>query len=355
MLKQKHFFNGAIHFLIGEDENGFDGKTVINVNRIIDGPYEDGTFVDIIHIVDNNYETVRVGSVIMPETMTANIDKLIESFSVFFDDFQDYYNMSVFKDLIRTMVIDEKWCSENSFIFRLFRDIIDSDKFENEEEFIKIRYYAPRYDDDGDHIYNASYEYHLYKDDLKYISHSEGDLESEEIDEDSFYDDDDIEDEDEIVEEVVVEEEEKTEEHHHHCEYSQIFSRRFFNEKNIDFSLFPFGYDKRGNEMYVELYASLPQDQDQALQMVKNTVANIELRFKPVATEWNTNPKLQELYEEIKKYNLEVVEGDKSWFHDKGNTLVNSKELRELMKEVLDIIGLEQDPDTDYWKLRKEN
>lgn len=329
MLKQKHFFNGAIHFLIGEDENGFDGKTVINVNRIIDGPYEDGTFVDIIHIVDNNYETVRVGSVIMPETMTANIDKLIESFSVFFDDFQDYYNISVFKDLIRTMVIDEKWCSENSFIFRLFRDIIDSDKFENEEEFIKIRYYAPRYDDDGDHIYNASYEYHLYKDDLKYISHSEDDLESEEIDEDSFYDDDDIEDE-EVVEEVVTEDYKGEE---HFSEYSEIYKKGDFDKRKVDLSLFPFGYViNNTEEEYTKLHMITPIDSEQALQQVKTTVANIELDYKPEATEWNTNPKLLELYEEMKKYNLEEIEEDNSWFHDKKRTIAESEYLKALMK-----------------------
>lgn len=355
MLKQEHFFNGAVHLLIGEDENGFDGKTVINVNRITEGPNEDGTFVDIIHIMDNNYEIVRVGSIIMPETMTANIDKLIESFSVFFDDFQDYYNMSVFKDLIRTIVIDEKWHSENSFIFRLFRDIIDADKFEDEEEFIKIRYYAPRYDDDGDHIYNASYEYHLYKDDLKYISYSEDDLESEEIDEDTFYDDDDIEDEeDEIVEEVVVEEEELGEESF--VEYSQIFNKGDFDTSKVDLSLFPFGYViDNTEEEYTKLHMITPINSEQALQQVKNTVANIELNFKPVATEWNTNPKLLELYEEMKKYNLEDVEEDNSWFHDKKRTIFNSVYLKVLMVKVLETIGLEQDPDTKHWKPREEN
>lgn len=340
MLKQKHFFNGAIHLLIGQDENGMEGKTVINVNKIIEGPHEDGTFVDIIHIVDNNYETVRVGSIIMPETMTSNIDKLVDSFSVFYDDFQDYYNMSVFKDLIRTMVIDENWHETNNLLNRLFRSLIDEDKFKNEEEFIKIRYFGPRYDDMGVHIYNGTHEYYLYKDHIDYIR-EEDDLELEEMDEDQFYDDDD-----DIEEEVVVEEEE-LEEHHH--EYSQIFSRHF-NEKNIDFSLFPFGYVSHEDDIYIKLYASLPQDQEQALQMVRNTVANIELRFKPVADQWNANPKLQELYEEIKKYNLEEVEGDSSWFHDKGSTIVNSEELKESMKKVLNVIGLEQDPNTKYWE-----
>lgn len=353
MLKQEYFFNGSVHFLIGEDENGFDGKTVINVNRIIEGPYEDGTFVDIIHIMDNNYETVRVGSIIMPETMTANIDKLIESFSVFFDDFQDYYNMSVFKDLIRTIVIDEKWHSENSFIFRLFRDIIDADKFEDEEEFIKIRYYAPRYDDDGDHIYNASYEYHLYKDDLKYISHSEDDLESEEIDEDTFYDDDDLEEDEEVVEEVVTEDYKGEE---HFSEYSEIYKKGEFDKSKVDLSLFPFGYAIDNiEEEYTKLHMITPINAEQALQQVKTTVANIELDYKPTATEWNTNPKLLELYEEMKKYNLEDVEGDNSWFHDKKRTIVNSVYLKVLMVKVLEIIGLEQDPDTKHWKLKEQN
>ena len=116
--------------------------------------------------------------------------------------------------------------------------------------------------------------------------------------------------------------------------------------------MFPFGYVNQEDDIYVKLYASLPQNQEQALQMVRNTVANIELRFKPVADQWNTNPKLQELYEEIKKYNLNEVEGDETWFHDKGSTIVNSKELRELMKQVLTEIGLEQDPDTNFWKLK---
>ena len=350
MLKQKHFFNGSVHLLIGEDENGFDGKTVINVNRIIEGPYEDGTFVDIIHIMDNNYETVKVGSIIMPETMTENINKLIESFSVFFDDFQDYYNMKVFKDLIRTMVIDEKWHSENSFIFRLFRDIIDADKFENEEEFIKIRYYGPRYDDEGDHIYNASYEYHLYKNDLKYI-HDEEDMIHDEMDEDQFYDDDDIEDE-EVVEEVIVEEEEIGEESF--VEYSEIYKKGEFDKNKVDLSLFPFGYviDNTDGE-YTKLHMVTPINSEQALQQVKNTVANIELDYKPIATEWNTNPKLQELYEEMKKYNLEEVEGDSSWFHDKKRTIAESEYLKALMKQVLEIIGLEQDYNTKYWRPRE--
>ena len=354
MLKQEHFFNGSVHLMIGEDENGFDGKTVINVNRITEGTNEDGTFVDIIHIMDNNYEIVRVGSIIMPETMTANIDKLIESFSVFFDDFQDYYNMFAFKDLIRTMVIDEKWHSENNLLFRLFRNLIDEDKFENEEEFIKIRYYAPRYDDDGDHIYNASYEYHLYKDDLKYISHSEDDLESEEIDEAIFYDDDDIEDEeDEIVEEVVTEEELGEESF---VEYSEIYKKGEFDKNKVDLSLFPFGYviDNTDGE-YTKLHMITPINAKQALQQVKNTVANIELGYKPIATEWNTNPKLLELYEEMKKYNLEEVEGDNSWFHDKKKTIAESEYLKALMKQVLEIIGLEQDYNTKYWKPREEN
>lgn len=90
--------------------------------------------------------------------------------------------------------------------------------------------------------------------------------------------------------------------------------------------------------------------------MVRNTVANIELRFKPVADQWNTNPKLQELYEEIKKYNLEEVEGDNSWFHDKGSTIVNSEYLKALMIQVLEIIGLKQDYSTKYWEpIEKEN
>ena len=352
MLKQKHFFNGAVHILLGPNRIGMEGKTVINVNKIIEGPNEDSSFVDIIHILDNNYEIVRVGSIIVPETMSSNIDKLIESFTVFFDDFQNcHYNMSVFKDLIRTMVIDEKWHESNSLLYRLFNGLMDEDKFENEDEFIKIRYYGPRYDSDGDHIYNASYEYHLYRDHIDYIEKEEDYLESEEMDEDQFYDDDDLE-EDEIVEEVVVEEEEIEE---YHPEYSEIFSKENYKEKNIDFSLFPFGeHIEEDGDIYVKLYSYLPQNQEQALSMVKNTVANIELKFKPVATEWNTNPKLQELYDKIKKYNLEEVKGDNSWFHDKGNTIVNSKELKELMKQVLDVLGLEQDPDTKFWKLRNK-
>lgn len=349
MLKQKHFFNGAVHLLIGQDENGFDGKTVINVNRITEGPNEDGTFVDIIHIMDNNYEIVRVGSIIMPETMTENINKLIESFSVFYDDFQDYYNMSTFKDLIRTMVIDERWHSENSLLFRMFRNLIDEDKFEDENEYIKIKYYGPRYDDDGDHIYNASYEYHLYKDDLKYIDYEE-DLIAED-EEEKFYD---IDDEDEEVVEEVVTEEELGEESF--IEYSEIYKKGEFDKSKVDLSLFPFGYVIDNiEEEYTKLHMVIPINSEQALQQVKNTVANIELDYKPEATEWNTNPKLLELYEEMKKYNLEEVEDDNSWFHDKKKTIAESEYLKALMKQVLEIIGLEQDYNTKYWKPREEN
>lgn len=351
MLKQKHFFNGAVHLLIGQDENGFDGKTVINVNRITEGPNEDGTFVDIIHIMDNNYEIVRVGSIIMPETMTENINKLIESFSVFYDDFQDYYNMSTFKDLIRTMVIDERWHSENSLLFRMFRNLIDEDKFEDENEYIKIKYYGPRYDDDGDHIYNASYEYHLYKDDLKYIDYEE-DLIAEN-EEEKFYDIDDEDEDEEVVEEVVTEEELGEESF---IEYSEIYKKGEFDKSKVDLSLFPFGYVIDNiEEEYTKLHMVIPINSEQALQQVKNTVANIELDYKPEATEWNTNPKLLELYEEMKKYNLEEVENDNSWFHDKKKTIAESEYLKALMKQVLEIIGLEQDYNTKYWKPREEN
>lgn len=354
MLKQKHFFNGAVHILLGPNRIGMEGKTVINVNKIIEGPNEDSSFVDIIHILDNNYEIVRVGSIIVPETMSSNIDKLIESFTVFFDDFQNcHYNMSVFKDLIRTMVIDEKWHESNSLLYRLFNGLMDEDKFENEDEFIKIRYYGPRYDSDGDHIYNASYEYHLYRDHIDYIEKEEDYLESDEMDEDQFYDDDDdLEEEDEVVEEVVTEDYKGEE---HFSEYSEIYKKGEFDKSKVDLSLFPFGYViDNTDEEYTKLHMITPIDSEQALQQVKNTVANIELDYKPTATEWNTNPKLLELYEEIKKYNLEEVEGDETWFHDKGSTIVNSKELRELMKEVLTEIGLEQDPNTDYWRPREK-
>ena len=346
MLKQKHFFNGAVHIHLGEDINGNFGKTVINVNRIIEGPHEDSTFIDIIHIVDDYYETMRVGSIIMPETLTEDINRLVDSFEIFYNDVKEYYNEDALKDLIRMMVLDQKWHESNDPIYRLLMNILNKDGYKNDDEFVKVIYYGPRYDDDGDHIYNASHEYLVYKDHIDYIQEEEY-LEP-------VYDDDEDDDynDDEIIEEVVVEEKEEPEHHH---EYSQIFSRHF-NEKNIDFSLFPFGYVSQEDDIYVKLYASLPQDQDQALQMVKNTVANIELKFKPVADQWNSNPKLQELYDEIKKYNLEEVEGDNTWFHDKGSTIVNSEELKELMKKVLNVIGLEQDPNTKYWEpIEKEN
>ena len=99
----------------------------------------------------------------------------------------------------------------------------------------------------------------------------------------------------------------------------------------------------------------IPINSEQALQQVKNTVANIELDYKPEATEWNTNPKLLELYEEMKKYNLEEVEEDNSWFHDKKRTIFNSVYLKVLMVKVLETIGLEQDPDTKHWKLKEQN
>ena len=337
MLKQEHFFNGAVHILLGPNRIGMEGKTVINVNKIIEGPNEDSSFVDIIHILDNNYEIVRVGSIIVPETMSSNIDKLIESFTVFFDDFQNcHYNMSVFKDLIRTMVIDEKWHESNSLLYRLFNGLMDEDKFENEDEFIKIRYYGPRYDSDGDHIYNASYEYHLYRDHIDYI-------EKEEMDEDQFYDDDD---------DLVVEEEEIGEESF--VEYSEIYKKGEFDKSKVDLSLFPFGYViDNTDEEYTKLHMITPIDSEQALQQVKNTVANIELDYKPTATEWNTNPKLLELYEEMKKYNLEEVEGDNSWFHDKKRTIAESEYLKALMVQVLETIGLEQDYATKFWKLRE--
>lgn len=356
MLKQKHFFNGAVHILLGPNRIGMEGKTVINVNKIIEGPNEDSSFVDIIHILDNNYEIVRVGSIIVPETMSSNIDKLIESFTVFFDDFQNcHYNMSVFKDLIRTMVIDEKWHESNSLLYRLFNGLMDEDKFENEDEFIKIRYYSPRYDSDGDHIYNASYEYHLYRDHIDYIEKEEDYLESEEMDEEHFYDDDDddIDDDDEeIIEEVVVEEEELGEESF--VEYSQIFNKGDFDTSKVDLSLFPFGYVIDNiDEEYTKLHMVTPINAEQASQQVKNTVANIELDYKNTATEWNTNPKLLEIYEEMKKYNLEEVEGDNSWFHDKKRAIAESEYLKALMIQILEIIGLEQDYGTKIWKLRE--
>ena len=245
----------------------------------------------------------------MPETLTEDINRLIDSFEIFYNDVKEYYNEDALKDLIRMMVLDQKWHESNDPIYRLLMNILNKDGYKNDDEFVKVIYYGPRYDDDEDNDYD-----------------------------------------DEVIEEVVVEEKEEPEQHH---EYSEIFSRHF-NEKSVDFSLFPFGYVSQEDDIYVKLYASLPQDQEQALQMIKNTVANIELKFKPVATEWNTNPKLQELYEKIKKYNLKEVEGDNSWFHDKGSTIVNSKELKELMKQVLNVLGLEQDPDTKFWEL-KEN
>lgn len=348
MLKQEHFFNGAVHILLGENVNGNYGKTVINVNKIANDFHEEASFIDIIHILDDRYECVRVGSIIMPETMTNDINKLIESFSVFFDDFQDYYNMSAFKDLIRTMVVDEKWHKTNGLIYKLFLNIIDKDHFENDDDFVEIKYFGPRYDDEGELIYNKVYNFHLYNDHIEHVD-DEDYLEPS----DEYEDDDDIE-EDEIVEEVVVEEEEIGEESF--VEYSEIYKKGEFDKIKVDLSLFPFGYvvDNTDGE-YTKLHMVIPINAEQALQQVKNTVANIELDYKPTATEWNTNPKLLELYEEMKKYNLEEVEGDNSWFHDKKRTIAESEYLKALMIQVLETIGLEQDYATKFWKLREEN
>ena len=283
-------------------------------------------------------ECFRVGRIFKPLSLSTDISDMIYTFSAELKDFSNHpFNFDVIKSILMIMATNENWSSSpivDELINKVYRNY-QLNKIKD-DVYLLVTKFTPEEDEEG-WIHNIPYRTRFYNNRIE----KEYPLDEEYMDEDQFYDDDDIE------EEVVVEEED--EEHHH--EYSQIFSRHF-NEKNIDFSLFPFGYVNQEDDIYVKLYAFLPQNQEQALQMVRNTVANIELRFKPVADQWNTNPKLLELYEEIKKYNLEEVEGDETWFHDKGSTIVNSKELRELMKRVLTEIGLEQDPDTKFWKLK---
>ena len=348
MLKQRHEFIGALHIegvqIKREDQDNLTQKIVINCNHISEGPYQGLQFIDMILIYDEA-ECFRIGRIIKPLSLDVNISDMIYTFSTELKSFSDHpFDFDVIKSILMIMATNENW-STSPIVDELINKVYRKYQLNKIKEYVylTVTKFVPEEDEEG--WINIPYKTKFYNNRIE----KDYPLDEEEMDEDQFYDDDD-DIEEEVVEEVIIEEDEEE----YHPEYSQIFSKHFFNEKNVDFSRFTFGYVIHEDDTYTKLHASLPQDQDQALQMVKNTVANIELRFKPVADQWNTNPKLLELYEEIKKYNLEEVEGDETWFHDKGSTIVNSKELRELMKKVLTEIGLEQNPDTDYWKLKKE-
>lgn len=350
MLKQRHDFIGALHIegiqIKREGQDNLTQKIVINCNHISEGPYQGLQFIDMILMYDEA-ECFRVGRIIKPLSLSTDISDMIYTFSAEVKGFSNHpFDFDVIKSILMIMATNESW-SSSVIVDELINGVYRKRQLEQIKEyvFLTVTKFTPEEDEEG-WIHNIPYRTKFYNDRIE----KEYPLDEEEMDEDQFYDDDD-DIEEEVVEEVIIEEEDEEE---YHPEYSQIFSKHFFNEKNVDFSRFTFGYVIHEDNIYTKLHVSLPQDQDQALQMVKNTVANIELRFKPVADQWNTNPKLLELYEEIKKYNLEEVEGDETWFHDKGSTIVNSKELRELMKEVLTEIGLEQDPNTDYWRPREK-
>lgn len=354
MLKQRHEFIGALHIegvqIKREDQDNLTQKIVINCNHISEGPYQGLQFIDMILMYDEA-ECFRIGRIIKPLSLDVNISDMIYTFSTELKSFSDHpFDFDVIKSILMIMATNENW-STSPIVDELINKVYRKYQLNKIKEYVylTVTKFVPEEDEEG-WINNIPYKTKFYNNRIE----KDYPLDEEEMDEDQFYDDDDDLEEDEIVEEVVVEEEEIEE---YHPEYSEIFSKENYKEKNIDFSLFPFGeHIEEDGDVYVKLYSYLPQNQEQALQMVKNTVANIELKFKPVATEWNTNPKLQELYDKIKKYNLEEVKGDNSWFHDKGNTIVNSKELKELMKQVLDVLGLEQDPDTKFWELKeKEN
>ena len=356
MLKQKHEFIGALHIegvqVRRKDQDNLTQKIVINCNHISEGPNQGLQFIDMILMYDEA-ECFRVGRVFKPLSLSTDISDMIYTFSAELKGFSNHpFDFDVIKSILMIMATNENW-STSPIIDELINKVYRNYQLNKikDDVYLLVTKFTPEEDEEG-WINNVPYRTKFYNNRIE----KEYPSDDPEIDEDSFYDDDDIEEDDEIIEEVVVGDEEIEEEiKEYHHEYSQIFSRHFFNDKNVDFSRFPFGYVGHEDDTYTKLHASLPQDQEQALQMVKNTVANIELRFKPVADQWNTNPKLQELYEEIKKYNLNEVEGDESWFHDKGSTIVNSKELKELMKQVLDVLGLEQDPVTKYWKLKEQN
>lgn len=230
MLKQRHFFNGALHILLGETENGDTGKIVINVNEITEGPNESGAFVDVIHIINDYYETIRVGMAVLPQTLTKDVEQLMKFLDVHYDDLDKYFHIDTLKDIIRTMVVNKNWHTSEDTMIKFFGNLINEETYESEDEYMKIIVFAPIYDDDNELLFNDSDEYHVYKNFVAAVN-TEDNVDEEEMDEDQFYDDDDIEEEDEIVEEVVEEEEEleeELEEEHHH-EYSQIFSKHFFN------------------------------------------------------------------------------------------------------------------------------
>lgn len=348
MLKQRHEFIGALHIegaqIKREDQDNLTQKIVINCNHISEGPNQGLQFIDMILLYDEA-ECFRVGRIIKPLSISAEISDMIYTFSAELKDFSNHpFNFDVIKSILMIMATNENWSSSpivDELINKVYRNY-QLNKIKD-DVYLLVTKFTPEEDEEG-WIHNIPYRTKFYNDRIE----KEYPLDDPEIDEDSFYDDD-IEDE-EVIEEIV-EEDYKGEEHF--MEYSEIYRKGEFDKSEVDFSLFPFGYViDNTKEEYTKLYMITPINSEQALQQLKNTVANIELDYKSTATEWDSNPKLQELYEEIKKYNLEEVEGDNSWFHDKKRTIVESQQLKTLMKQVLEIIGLEQHPDTKFWKLK---
>ena len=352
MLKQRHEFIGALHIegvqIKREGQDNLTQKIVINCNHISEGPYQGLQFIDMILMYDEA-ECFRVGRVIKPLMFDVYISDMISTFSAEIKSLLDHpFDFDIIKSILMIMATNENW-STSPIVDELINKVYRKYQLNKIKEYVylTVTKFVPEEDEEG--WINIPYKTKFYNDRIE----KEYPLDEEEMDEDQFYDDDDLEEDEEVVEEVVTEDYKGEE---HFSEYSEIYKKGEFDKSKVDLSLFPFGYViDNTEEEYTKLHMVTPIDSEQALQQVKNTVANIELDYKDEATEWNSNPKLLELYGEMKKYNLEEVEGDNSWFHDKKRTIVESEYLKALMKQVLEIIGLEQDPDTKFWKLREKN
>lgn len=207
MLKANHYFNGAIHF-----ELRHDLKLVVNHNIMTD-IVQHTSFVDLIVLQGHDHELFRIGAVLDVDDLTKNVDMLCGTLKTFIKGYvQDRVGLrdTVFKDLIRTLVVYPDVFKTSSILYRQLQNTIFT--LIGEESYHYVTVFDAVYDDEsGDHIINKYIKYRAGYDLFEMCETMDEDGEKEywngnEDNEDDDYDDDG-EDviEEEVIEEVVEE------------------------------------------------------------------------------------------------------------------------------------------------------